>query len=84
MSADYNANHNKSEAPNDRLHWQDEKIKAILDFYRGLVLDAVEPEITEIWRWRPLRSRLLKALGDRGLEGKLLELVDSARRTQSP
>lgn len=84
MSAEYNANQNKTEAPKDPQHWQNEKIKAILDFYRGLVLDAVESEITEIWRWRPLRSRLLKALGDRGLEGKLLELIDSARKAQSP
>ena len=48
------------------------RILEIMDFYRGVILDAVEQEIGESSQWPFLRSRLLKALGDRGLVGKVL------------
>lgn len=45
-----------------------------INFYRGLVLDSVEYELgSDDQRWRYIRSRLLKCLGDRGLHGKVLE-----------
>lgn len=47
----------------------------IIDFYRGLILDAIEDGV-EPDQWKRLRPRLLKALGDRGLEGKIREVID--------
>ncbi len=52
------------------------RIQEIMDFYRGVILDAVEQEIGESRQWLFLRSRLLKALGDRGLGGKILAELD--------
>jgi hypothetical protein len=52
------------------------RILEIMDFYRGVILDAVEQEIGESCQWPFLRSRLLKALGDRGLVGKVLAELD--------
>lgn len=51
------------------------KILAAIDLYRGLVLDSCEQECADSHNWRYLRSRLLKAFGDRGLEGKIKEIV---------
>lgn len=49
-------------------------LKETLDFYRGLILDAVEAELDDSQNWGSLRSRLLKLLGDRGLESKVLAI----------
>lgn len=50
------------------------EIKVAIDFYRGIILDAVEQEFSETPQWPFLRRRLLKALGDRGLSGKIEEI----------
>jgi hypothetical protein len=51
------------------------RAKELIDFYRGLVMDAVEADC-EPKQWKQLRSRILKVLGDRGLEGKMIEMID--------
>jgi hypothetical protein len=52
-----------------------EKTAEIIDFYRGLILDAIEDDVTPD-QWKRLRPRILKALGDRGLDGKMREAID--------
>lgn len=46
-----------------------------LDYYRGIVLDSVEQECGELPVWFRLRSRLLKAFGDRGLVNRIKEIM---------
>lgn len=41
--------------------------------YKSLILDACEQEMGESHRWRYLRSRLLKYLGENGFERLLLQ-----------
>lgn len=48
-----------------------------VDQYRSMIIDPVEFELGDSHAWKPLRSRLLKALGDRGLSGKICEIVNS-------
>lgn len=57
-------------------HEQKEKIIRVVDFYRGMILDAVEAEVGELSNWKYLRGRLLKLLGHSGLEGKIQEILD--------
>jgi hypothetical protein len=45
------------------------------DFYRGLILETFEQEVGDQPNWPLIRSRVLKCMGDRGLEGKLRELL---------
>lgn len=51
------------------------KASEIIDFYRGLIIDAVESDVTKE-QWAKIRPRLLKAMGDRGLEKKILDLLE--------
>ncbi len=44
------------------------------DFYRGLILETFEQEVGDQHNWPIIRSRVLRCMGDRGLEGKLREL----------
>ena len=48
-----------------------------LSYYRGLILDATEQEMGDSPRWKLLRSRLLKYLGERGLEAKIKEVTSN-------
>lgn len=48
-----------------------------VDFYRGFVLDAVEQELGGEGNWTFVRGRLLKALGDRGLAGRIRQILSS-------
>ena len=48
-----------------------------INFYRGLILDLIEQELSESKNWSYVRSRLLKALGDKGLEGRLRSILES-------
>lgn len=52
-----------------------EKVLEALDFYRSLILDSVEQEFADSPRWPYLRSRLLRALGDRGLANQIREIM---------
>lgn len=47
----------------------------VVDQYRSMILDPVEQEMGDSPSWKYVRSRLLKALGDRGLAGRLLEVI---------
>ena len=49
----------------------------VIDFYRGIILDAVEQNFGGDDDWPFLRKRLLKALGDRGLSGRITEIIRS-------
>lgn len=54
------------------------RLDLILDavnYCRGLIVDAVEFEHGDDPHWPQLRSRLLRALGDRGLEGRIAEIM---------
>jgi hypothetical protein len=56
---------------NDRL----ERVIEVVDFYRGMVLDIAEHELGTADSWHFVRGRLLKALGDRGLTGKIRDIL---------
>lgn len=45
-----------------------------LALYRGLVIDAVEPELSSSPTWPYVRTRLLNCFGQRGLEGRIREI----------
>lgn len=55
----------------------DRRLSEVIDFYRGLILDAVEQELGAEPNWPFLRGRLLKSMGDRGLAGKVREIISS-------
>ena len=57
----------------------DNRILEVVDFYRGIILDAVEQEAGGLPNWKYLRSRILKALGDRGLAKQIAEILKSNR-----
>lgn len=48
-----------------------------LAFYRGLILDSVEQELGGEANWPFLRGRLLKSMGDRGLAGRIREILNN-------
>lgn len=48
-----------------------DRLLAIVDLYRGMVLDSIQLELQESPNWPQIRSRLLKLLGDRGLVGQI-------------
>jgi len=57
---------------------QNNQLRQIIEtigFYRGLLLDSVEHEMGGDPKWGYLRSRMLKILGDRGLEGRVQEIL---------
>ena len=49
----------------------------VVDQYRSMILDPIEQEVGQSPNWSYLRSRLLKALGDRGLAGRIREVLNS-------
>lgn len=51
------------------------EIEEAIDFYRGLILDLAEQEFLDSPKWPFIRGRLLKALGDRGLSGRVREIL---------
>ncbi|MBK8204972.1 MAG: hypothetical protein IPK68_22640 [Bdellovibrionales bacterium] len=50
-----------------------------INFYRGLILDLVEVEMAETQNWPAVRSRLLRLLGDKGLEGRVRVILLSPK-----
>lgn len=54
---------------------QTDRLLEVVGFYRGMVLDACEQEMSDSTRWQFLRSRLLKLFGSRGFESKILEIM---------
>lgn len=51
------------------------RVRSIVQQIRDLILADVELEIGDSPRWPHVRSRLLKYLGDRGLEGRIVEVL---------
>lgn len=49
-------------------------LREAIAFCRSIVLDSVELELGEHVCWPQLRTRLLRAFGERGLEGRMLEI----------
>jgi hypothetical protein len=45
------------------------------------VMDDCELELGDSPRWKFLRSRLLKIFGERGLQGRILEIMSSSETT---
>ena len=64
----------KSDIQRERL---ERGLRDTVDFYRGLILDMVEQENGGSSSWSFLRGRLLKALGDRGLSGRITEVLNA-------
>lgn len=53
------------------------KLMDVVDQYRSMILDPVEQEMGDSPNWKYIRSRLLKALGDRGLGGRIYEVINT-------
>lgn len=49
-------------------------LRALADA-RSRIIDSVEQEVGDSPRWPVLRSRILKYLGDRGLEARVNEIL---------
>lgn len=60
---------------NQKNSYLKEEILEIISLTRGHILDTLEIEIGETRSWKSIRSRILKIMGDRGLEGKILKLL---------
>ena len=56
------------------------KIIALCDFYRGLILDTVEESMRGMNEWTRTRITLLRLLGDKGLDGKLRDILGMPKR----
>lgn len=53
------------------------RILEVVDQYRSMILDPVEQEMGGSPSWKYLRGRLLKAFGERGIQGRIREVLDS-------
>ena len=61
------------------MHTTEIKLEAIINeigLCRSRILDDCELELGDTPRWSPLRSRILKVFGQRGLEGKVREILN--------
>lgn len=63
------------------LSKEDQVIEAI-SFYRSMILDVVEIQIGDTPCWQSTRGKFLRALGDRGLEGRIREILNLPKREQ--
>lgn len=56
-----------------------EQIHQTINFYRGLMLDLFEQELSDHAKWPFIRSRLLKILSpQRGLEAKIMSIISES------
>lgn len=53
-----------------------EAVKELVAIYRGVILDTIEIPWGNAPEWSMVRSRILRAFGDRGLEGRLLAILE--------
>lgn len=53
-----------------------EQLLESVNFYRGVVLDSVEQELGDTPNWKFMRTRILRAFGDRGLEGRICRILE--------
>ncbi|OFZ54734.1 MAG: hypothetical protein A2428_00920 [Bdellovibrionales bacterium RIFOXYC1_FULL_54_43] len=49
---------------------------AAIDLCRSTVLDAVELEMGDSPAWPPLRGRILRAFGDKGLTRRIIQILE--------
>jgi hypothetical protein len=63
--------------PNPQKERLERRLLEVLDQYHSMILDPVEQEVGNSPHWHYLRARLLKALGDRGLKGRIQEVLNS-------
>jgi hypothetical protein len=61
----------------ENVQLKSSQIKQTLMIYTGMLLDAVEHSVCEAKDWPQLRARLLKILGERGLAGRVTEIMIS-------
>ena len=54
-----------------------------IDYYRGILLDLWEQKLGGSSHWDDHRNRVLKALGDRGLQGRIRVIMKSFRKSHS-
>ena len=57
---------------------QFKEIQRAIGFCRGHILDSCELEIGGQPNWRFFRSRILKLLGESGLEGNIAEILNAS------
>ena len=60
------------------------RLMEVVDQYRSMILDPIEQELGSSPNWKYLRSRLLKALGERGLAGRIVEILHSELPSPPP
>lgn len=54
-----------------------QKLMAAIDEYRPAIMEPVEQALIGSSTWNYLRGRLLNALGDRGLAGRIREILNA-------
>lgn len=54
---------------------KERKLRELLDYYQGLMLETLEYDLSEHPKWAHFRSRVLRIFGHRGLEPRLRELI---------
>jgi hypothetical protein len=54
---------------------KEKKLREIKDFYLGMLMDSAEILLDGTKEWTKLRPLILKVFGDKGLEGKIRELL---------
>lgn len=59
------------------------EIERIIEWYRSVILEAVEEEYGTTDGWPGIRRKLLRALGDRGLDGKMKHLLTASISNQT-
>ncbi len=59
------------------------RLLEVVDQYRSMIMDPIEQELGDNPNWMYIRSRLLKALGDRGLSGRITEILESEFGTRA-
>lgn len=51
------------------------QVNMVIDQYRAIILDSLEQEYGELESWPYTRRKVLKALGDRGLASRIIEII---------
>ena len=69
---------NPNESLRERL---ERRLLDVIDQYRSMILDPIEQEVGSHPNWKYLRGRLLKALGDRGMSGRITEILNAEFET---
>lgn len=54
-----------------------QELLAALALYRGLIIDAAELAVGNTAEWKTLRARLLRYLGERGLEERIRAIMNT-------